>query len=469
MGSLLPVGFGFTSLVFFLQLVVALALPLSSPVWERSAPIYPSDDPFYSPPDGYESSAPGTILRSRTVPNPLSLLTILPINIQGAYQLLYRTTDSLGNAQAAVTTVIVPHNADTTKLLSYQFAEDAAWVNCAPSYAIQEGAEFLNTGSSVAEILLVIAALNQGWIVNTPDYEGPQAAFTSGIQAGQATLDSIRAALASGDITGVSSSATYQMWGYSGGSLASEWAAELQPTYAPELNFAGVALNSLVPNITTVLTTINKGPFAGFAPAGFLGLASAYPDLAALINDSLIPSKADDFYRARTQCLDKDILDYAGQDIFSYFEDGDAFLSNSIPHEVLAETGIMGTHGTPQMPMFIVKAVADEVSVVADTDALVKKLCSQGAQIQYVRDGLGEHVTELITGAGDAMVFLKNRFDGIPADAGCSTTNVLSATLNLEAIEALGLTVVEALLAILALPIGEIGLRYKREDGKAVG
>lgn len=458
MGSLFQVRFGFTGLIFLLQFAIALALPLTPLVWERSSPIYPSDDPFYSPPDGYESSAPGSILRSRTVPNPLSLLTVLPIKIQGAYQLLYRTTDSLGNAQAAVTTVIIPHNADTTKLLSYQFAEDASWVNCAPSYALQNGAEFLNTGSSVAEILLVIAALDQGWIVNTPDYEGPQAAFTSGIQAGQATLDSVRAALASGDITGVSSSATYQMWGYSGGSLASEWAAELQPSYAPELNFAGVALNSLVPNVTSVLTTINKGPFAGFAPAGILGLASAYPDLAVLINDSLIPSKVDDFYRAQTQCLDEDILDYVGDDMFSYFTDGDAFLSNSIAQAILAETGLMGTHGTPQMPMFIVKAIADEVSVVADTDALVKKLCSQGAQIEYVRDGLGEHVTELITGSGDAFVFLKNRFDGVPANAGCSTTNVLSATFNLAAIEALGLTVVEALLAILALPIGKIGI-----------
>ena len=122
--------------------------------------------------------------------------------------------------------MIVPNNADTSKLLSYQIAEDAAWVNCAPSYALQEGSNLLDGGSGSAEILLIIAALDQGWIVNTPDYEGPQAAFTSGIQAGQATLDSVRAALASGSITGVSSSATYQMWGYSGGVLTSNSRAQ---------------------------------------------------------------------------------------------------------------------------------------------------------------------------------------------------------------------------------------------------
>jgi hypothetical protein len=104
---------------------------------------------------------------------------------------MYRTTDSLGNPEAAVTTVIVPYNPDTTKLLSYQIAEDGSWLNCAPSYGLQEGSNFLDADTSGIELLLIIAALDQGWVVNIFDYKGPQAAFTSGIQAGQATLDSV--------------------------------------------------------------------------------------------------------------------------------------------------------------------------------------------------------------------------------------------------------------------------------------
>lgn len=450
------VGFGLKSVVLLLlQLTLAVALPPTPRI--RATPLEPSSDPFYAPPAGYESAAPGAILRSRPVPNPLALGTVVPINIQGAYQLLFRSTDSLGNPQAAVTTVIVPHNADPTKLLSYQIAEDAAWINCAPSYVLQKSSTFANGGTSPIELLLIIAALDQGWIVNTPDYEGPQAAFTSGIQAGQATLDSVRAALASGSITGVSSSATYQMWGYSGGSLASEWAAELQPSYAPELNFAGVALGGLIPNITSVLGTINKGLFAGLGPAGILGLTHAYPDLATYVDSNLDPAKAADFKKTESICLDEDILDYALQDLFSYFTVGEAILNDPIPQAVLAATGQMGTHGTPKMPIFIYKAVFDEVSVIADTDAVVKKLCSQGAQIQYVRDGIGEHATETITGAGDALIFLKDRFNGVPAATGCSTTNVLSDAFSLEAVEALGLVVADALLALLLLPVGQVG------------
>lgn len=454
----LKTGFGLKSLLLLIQLVLVTALPPASRLLYRAAPQPPSVDPFYIPPAGFESSAPGTILRTRKVPNPLALLSIAPVNVQGAYQLLYRTTDSLGNPEATVTTVIVPHNADPKKLLSYQFAEDGGWVNCAPSYVLQQGSNIISGGTSPVELLLVIAALNQGWIINTPDYEGPHGAFTSGVQAGQAVLDSVRAAIASESVTGVSPSAAYQMWGYSGGSLASEWAAELQPSYAPELNFAGVAVGGLIPNIFTVLETINKGPFVGLVPSGIMGLYQAYPDLAAYVDQYLIPSKAATFKKGATQCLDADIVEYAFQDMYSYFTIGEALLNGTVPQAILKATGEMGTHGTPKMPMFFYKAILDEVSPVAETDNLVKKLCSQGAQIQYVRDALGEHATEIITGAGDALVFLKDRFDGKPAGSGCSTSNVLLDTLNLAAIEAVGVGIAADLLALLDLPIGQIGI-----------
>lgn len=447
----LKVGFGLKTLFLFLQLALAFSIPSTLPVWKRSTPVPPTEDPFYTPPSGYESSAPGTILRSRNVPYPLALLNLVSINIQGAYQLLYRTTDSLGNPEATVTTVIVPYNPDTTKLLSYQTAEDSSWLNCAPSYGLQQGA---NISSSSIELLLIIAALDQGWVVNTPDYEGPQSAFTSGIQAGQATLDSIRAALESGSITGVSSSAAYQMWGYSGGSLATEWAAELQPTYAPELNFAGAALGGLVPNITSVLETINEGEFAGLIPAGIMGLYSAYPELATFIDENLVPSKAAEFKDALNQCLVADASEFANQNLFTYFINGTTTLLEPLPQAILSETGLQGTHGTPNFPLFFYKAIGDEVSPINDTDALVEKLCSQGAQIQYVRDEIGEHGTEAITGAGDALVFLKERFDGVPAATGCSVANVTSSAFNLAAIEALGITVADILLALLSQPIG---------------
>ena len=176
-------------------------------LFNRGAPLPPSQDPFYQAPAGYESATPGSILKSRTIPYPLAFEGKDPLRIRGAYQLLYRTTDSHGNAEAAITTVLVPNNANPTKLVSYQTAEDSSFVDCGPSYTLQQN----STDSQSFEELLILAALDHGCYVSVPDYEGPQAAFVAGIQAGHAVLDSIRAAKASNSLTGLSSTATTVM------------------------------------------------------------------------------------------------------------------------------------------------------------------------------------------------------------------------------------------------------------------
>jgi hypothetical protein len=208
------------------------------------------------------------------------------------------------------------------------------------------------------------------------------------------------------------------------------------------------------------LNTINKGPFAGLAAAGILGIASGYPALQPYLDQHLIPSKAAYFKKPLTQCLVADAIDFALQDIFSYFDIGSHFLDDPLIQSVINATGYMGTHGTPQMPVFAYKAVGDEVSPIADSDALVEKLCSQGAQVEYVRDWVGEHITEAITGAGDAFNFLRDRFDGIPAAAGCSTRNVVTDLLDPGTLAVFGEAILDALMALLQAPVGpsSIGL-----------
>ena len=188
-----------------LWLILAVAVSAApTSLFGRADPLPPSQDPFYQAPAGYESAAPGTILKSRTIPSPFAFEGKDPLRIKQAYQLLYRTTDTQGNPEAALTTVLVPNNADSTKLVSYQTAEDAAFVGCAPSYTFQHG----STDSQSIEEFLILAALDHGYFVSSPDYEGLQAAFVAGTQADHAVLDSIRAAKASTNVTGLPSSAT---------------------------------------------------------------------------------------------------------------------------------------------------------------------------------------------------------------------------------------------------------------------
>jgi hypothetical protein len=152
--------------------------------------------------------------------------------------------------------------------------------------------------------------------VNSPDWEGPKSTFVAGLQAGYATPDGDRAALTSGSLTSVSSSANVRMWGYSGEALASEWAAEFQANYAPEIPFVGIAIGGETPNVKNVFNTLKKGSFAGISAAGSLGLGEAYPDLGACVQKSLKPETAAKFNQAGNMCFYVDVLTYAGQDIY---------------------------------------------------------------------------------------------------------------------------------------------------------
>ena len=180
--------------------------------------------------------------------------------------ILVRSEDSFGNPNVIVTTVIEPVNADPSKIASYQVSENAARADCAPSYALQFGSD-VSTLATQAETYLLAPLLDKGYYVVSPDYEGPKLTFTVGKQSGQAVLNSIRASLKSGKITNIAEDAKVVMWGYSGGSLASGWAAALQPDYAPELsrNLLGVALGGFITNVTATVEATDDTIFAGIA------------------------------------------------------------------------------------------------------------------------------------------------------------------------------------------------------------
>ncbi|KAL3486299.1 secretory lipase-domain-containing protein [Aspergillus germanicus] len=419
------------------------------------APLLPSEDPFYIPPTGWETTKPGSILRHR-VPGPLAAFGVAKVNLHSAHQILYRTTDSFGNPIATVTTILVPHNADYTKLLSYQAAPDAADPDCAPSFALQresDAGEALSLLMPQLEYIFVSGALNKGYVVAFPDHLGPKAAFLANNLSGQAVLDNIRAALASGSFTNISPHATVALWGYSGGSLASGFAAELQPIYAPELNIVGAALGGTVPSIPSVIQATNKGPFAGLIPAGIQGLANEYPMAQELIRDTIRPDKYAAFNKTQKLCFSGNIVEYLNQDLTSYFGSQDVF--DGPGAQALAAANNMGK-ATPKIPLFIYKSVNDEVSPVKDTDVLYSNYCGNGARVEYVRDLASEHITLAVTGGPHAFLWLIDRFNGVTVKEGCSRRTQITGLTDPKAALALGRDTIKFLLGLLSLPVGPI-------------
>lgn len=420
----------------------------------RDALVRPLEDPFYSAPKGFESTVPGTILRWRNPPNPISAFGFAPINLVASYQLLYRSTDSFGEPIAAASTILVPHNADNTKLLSFQAAEDAANPNCAPSYAFQLDSatdDELGLIMPQAELVLIIAALDKGWVVTVPDHFGPNATFLANNLSGHVVLDNIRAALRSSAFSGISPKATITLWGYSGGSLASGLAAELRASYAPELNIAGAALGGTVPKIMPVFNTVNKGIYAGLLPAGMQGLSNEYPAIEKILYDHLVPAKKADFVKTKNLCIVEDLLTYSFQDFYRYITDANMLKDPEVTR-VLGENA-MGQH-VPDIPLFVYKSTNDDVSPVGDTDALVSGYCAAGGKVEYYRDELSNHATMAVIGVPNALLWLKDRMNGVPARAGCKTQTALTGLLDPRTLAVLGIDLIKVLLALLSAPVG---------------
>lgn len=382
--------------LLFATLAIAAPCPLNTPT-------APSKDPWYTEPEGFESAPPGSVLRIRKAPGNL---TSVVQGAKSAWHILYRTIDSQYRPTFAVTTLFVPkENANKDAMISYQIPYDSADVDASPSYAMYAG------GVTGAEAIPII--LSSGYYTNVPDYEGPLASFTAGVLSGHATIDSIRAVRSLHDKFGLNKDAKYAMWGYSGGALASEWAAELQVQYAPEMDFAGAALGGLTPNVTSVLYTINGHASAGLGASAILGLGSQYPEILKQYIGKLKktgPYNETGFLAAYNYSLPQASAAFENQDLSKYFENGFSDVINNDTDKVVFNDGIMGYHGVPTMPLYVYKAVKDEISVVKDTDDLVDKYCKMGANILYVRNRYGSHEEEGTIGALPAFEWLANLF-----------------------------------------------------------
>lgn len=375
----------------------------------------PADDPFYS----WDSSldvAPGSVLRSR----PMTFATpTLTTPIRGE-QVLYRTTDQQGDAVVTVATVLRPLVPGPTKIVSYHMAYDALGSQCDPSYTLSGGA---TSPIATAEQGVIAGYLAAGYTVVAPDYEGEELEWTIGRQSGYAALDGIRAAQS---FLQVPSSTPVAMIGYSGGSVPTQWGAEVAPTYAPELNLVGIAAGGLPVDLAHNLPYVSgSAQWAGVIPALIVAYQRAYGlDTASFLSE----------YGAQ-------VIDQVDQECIAQFADDYPTLTDAsmvrapytslldVPEVVEAiNDNIMGTAGTPRTPMFLAVGhadpIGDTIMITADVQALAHQYCTDGVDVQYAQyDGL-THGEAFLPFEAQGLQFLTERFAGSPTHSNCATIPV---------------------------------------------
>ena len=362
----------------------------------------PNDDPFYRAPVGFESEAPGTVFRSRPV-------TVkghgLPVPVD-AQQFLTRATGAKGEPITVVGTLMVPTRPypGTRPLVSYQPAIDSLGDQCNPSYTLRMGTE--------KELGLMMHALQQGWAVVVTDYQGPHNAFAAARMEGHAVLDGIRAAKALPG-TGLAGARTpVGMWGYSGGGLATSWAAELQPGYAPELEVAGAASGGTPADLTAAARQIDGGPASGLVLLASVGIGRAYPELLTLLNDE----GRQMVDRIGDMCVGEAVSTFPFRRLNEFTHSRDP-LSEPVSVEVM-ETNHLGRMA-PRAPVFLYHSVHDELIPFSTARQLWADWCDKGVDVGFHADALSEHSSLAMTGAPLAVGYLASRFAGFPAPSNC--------------------------------------------------
>ena len=398
----------------------------------RVAALPPKDDPFYSYAGStpLESIAPGTVLQTRSIAYhilgvPTSLKTT---------QLLYRSTSQTGNPTVNVTSVIQPlSQRNGTKVISYQSAYDSLNRNDEPSYAISGG---FTLGGVVANVELAVFGLflADGYTVIVPDTEGQRADFAAGPEYGMNTLDSIRAALSSSTV-GLPDTARVAMLGYSGGAIATEWAAELAPAYAPDLDrrLIGAAMGGVLVHPARNLLYVEGSYFwAGVMPMALVGIARAFEiDFTPYLS----PYGAKVFHDLQTASIVNVLGRYGGLK-WADLVRPEYPTPESIPlYARLANKLIMDAGGTPTVPLFIGQGAngdlewtpgdkpgigaGDGAMISGDVRTLARGYCAKGTKVHYEQYDALSHITSIGIWLRNAIVWIRQRFTGLPAVQNC--------------------------------------------------
>lgn len=372
-----------------------------------TAPTAPSD-PFYTPPSPLPAGNPGDVIRAR----PSKAGPPTARNLANAWQVMYLSTNALGQPDAVTGTVLVPKAAaDPSKLNIVAVAPGTT----GPAFRCTVS-RFINNGQFY-EQAIVNGLLKAGYAVAVTDYEGykenPETSYIVGRSMGPAVLDMIRASQRLPE-AGLSSTAKVVTQGFSQGGGASMWAGELQPTYAPEVNLVGVSGGGVPADLSKVAIGLQTQPAFGFLLAALIGLDNAYPDL-------LLDTYLNDLGRTTLPAMEADdctleLLTSYERKIVGNYTTSPPFLTPPWLARV-AENKLGATK--IQVPVYQYHADNDPIVRYAQAVELRDKYCALGVNLRFKIFNTG-HVTTVGRGNADALSFIAERFAGTPQTTTCA-------------------------------------------------
>ena len=374
---------------------------------------------------------PGTVLKTRTLSYHVVGIA-LPVQ---AVQLLYRSAGALGQPTTNVTSVLEPPvPLSSPRAVSYQSFYDS--LNPADEPSVQIAGDVTLGGFVTdAESVVIAPLLLQGYTVIVPDTEGQTADFSSSPEYGTSTLNSIRAATNS-PLTGLTKTTPIGLFGYSGGAIATGWAAQMAPAYAPDVNrqLVGAAEGGVLVDPAHNLTYVNGSSiWAGIIPMAIIGIARGFHiDITPYLS-----SYGRQLYNSLQNASITNVLGQYPGLTFAQLAKPQYANPASIPVLVKVENELnAGSLGSPTIPMFIGQGAngilegtpgnkpgigpGDGVMVAGDVRTLARDFCASGTAVDYTQYNALSHVTTFPVWAPAALAWLDGRFAGSQAANDCS-------------------------------------------------
>ncbi|MDQ8046671.1 MAG: lipase family protein [Solirubrobacteraceae bacterium] len=398
--------------------LLAPALPVSpakaavSPAIDRSfgAPTPNADaDPFYTPPSPLPTGNPGDIIRAR----PALAGPPTARKLANAYQVMYLSTDALGQPDAVTGTILVPKavDASTAPVVGFAPGTTGPAFRCTVSRFINSGAFY--------EQPAVNDMLKAGYAVAVTDYEGyhenPDTTYITGKSMGPAVLDAVRAAERLPE-AGLSSTPKVLIRGYSQGGGAAMWAGQMAPTYAPEQNVIGVSGGGVPADLIQVAVKLQGSDNFGFLLNALIGLNNAYPELDLDSYLSSDTAKSTLTNMNANDCTVELLQNYKGQGAQQYFTKT-PFLQptwmSRLKENTLGSTPI-------NVPVFEYHGTQDTIVAYNQGSRLHDQYCALGMNVTWKTYDVG-HITGVARGNPDVMQFMKDRVAGLPAVSNCPT------------------------------------------------
>ena len=375
--------------------------------------IYPDPlpDPFYrASPAELAGLRNGEILRVR----PVTLPAFFGYDSR---QYAFRSTDTAGRPILATTLVIRPPGVRPgNKILSYQHFINGLSPRCSPGNTLQHPSAEAVTDQGLA---LLRMSLSRGSVVNIPDHLGPNSSYVAGHLSGHIVLDSLRAVTAEPG-QGLQRS-PIALLGYSGGGLATGWAAAMAADYAPELAIVGAAQGGVPTDLMAMADGLGdrRHPVFGLAFASAIALSREYPGQLDLVG-ALSPLGLH-VMRTMTNACQLGIVragyqlglgDVApGVDVHTHPGLADAYRDNSLDLYP----------PVPRVPVFMWHARGDQLVPYDTAIRTARRYCVAGTPMRFVTAGGTEHMLAALEKGPEVISWIEARFRGEPEGGNCGT------------------------------------------------